>query len=115
MEKKRYELAFKRAAVDRLVAGESATALARELDIRRKFLYQWKSAGLGSAGQTKAGPVVEEDARQRELGRLKKQVENLERLAGRQAAELDFFAAALRSMKEARPQSGAPTGRGSIA
>ena len=90
----KYSLEFKRAAVDRLVAGESATALARELGILRKFLYQWKSDGRGSA-------------------RLKKKVDDLERLAGRQSAELDFFVSALRSMKAARPPSGAPTGNGS--
>lgn len=109
----KYSLEFKRAAVDRLVAGESATALARELGILRKFLYQWKSDGRGSAGRAAPSPVAEEGVYEREIARLKKKVDDLERLAGRQSAELDFFVSALRSMKAARPPSGAPTGNGS--
>ena len=35
----KYGPEFKRGAVDRMLAGESVTVLARELGIRRKFLY----------------------------------------------------------------------------
>lgn len=41
----KYGPEFKRGAVDRMLAGESVTVLARELGIRRKFLYlhrAWK-------------------------------------------------------------------------
>lgn len=115
MGKAKYSLEFKRTAVDRLVAGEGASDVARELGIRRKFLYLWRKQGRGSAGRPEAGPVPEESALQRENARLKKKVESLEQLAGRQSVSLDVFAQALRSMKDARPPSGAATGTGSIA
>lgn len=113
MERKKYSAEFKRAAVDRLMAGEGATTLAQELGIRRKFLYQWKCQGRGTASQPKPSPPRGSEAG--EVLRLRKKVEDLERLAGRQAAELDFFASALRHMKVARPSSVAATGKGSIA
>lgn len=115
MGKVKYSLEFKRAAVDRLAAGEGASELARGLGVRRKFLYLWKKQGRGSAGRPEAGPVSEESALERENARLKKKIESLEQLAGRQSASLDFFAQALRSTKAVRPESGAATGNGSIA
>lgn len=39
---RRFSREFKLAAVGRMQAGESPSALARELDVRRKLLYQWK-------------------------------------------------------------------------
>ena len=95
MERRKYPPELKRAAVDRVVAGEGATAVARELGIRRKFLYQWRSQGLGSARQPKPVPKAESEGRDRE--------------------KLDFFVSALRSMKAARPLSVAAIGKGSIA
>ena len=95
----RYSPEFKRNAVDRMMAGESPTALARELDIRCKFLYAWKAEGRGTNGVAAVPPEVALDPQQRRLAQLQKQIADLERLNGRQAAELDFFAAALRSVK----------------
>jgi len=95
--RKKYSEELKRGMVDRFIAGESATALAEETGILRKFVYQWKDEGWGTAGQAKR-PAEPSDDETREIGRLKKRVEDLERLTGRQAAELDFFAAALRSV-----------------
>ena len=109
---RKYSPEFKRAAVDRITAGESPSGVARELGIRRKFLYLWKDLGLGSSGmhpQAEAEP----EPQQREIARLEAKVAELERLTGRQAAELDFFVAALRSIRETRPKSGVRTGEGS--
>jgi len=39
---RRFRRAFKVAAVQRMQQGESPSALARELGIRRKLLYEWK-------------------------------------------------------------------------
>jgi transposase len=33
---------FKLRAVERMIAGEGSSALARELQLRRKLLYEWK-------------------------------------------------------------------------
>jgi len=106
----KYSPEFKRRAVDRIVAGESPTAVARELGIRCKFLYAWKAAGKGSRGAPTVPEKVDGDPREREIARLQGRIGELERLAGRQSAELDFFAAALRSVKETRRKSGAHSG-----
>ncbi len=112
--RKKYSAEFKRNAVDRMVAGESPTALARELGMRRKFLYAWRNAGWGSQGVAKAEAKAEEEAPEtREMIQLKAKIEALERLSGQQAAELDFFAAALRSVKGPRPKSGVGSDGGS--
>jgi transposase len=37
---------YKMHAVERMLAGESGSALARELQVRRKLLYEWKDAYL---------------------------------------------------------------------
>ncbi len=111
--RKKYSEDLKRGMVDRFIAGESATALAEETGILGKFVYQWKDEGWGTAGQAKR-PAEPSDDETREIGRLKKRVEDLERLTGRQAAERDFFAAALRSVQVGRPPKGALTGEGSI-
>ncbi len=110
----KYSPEFKRQAVDRMVGGESPAAVARELGIRRKFLYVWKAQGKGSQGTPKAPEVEEQDPRQREIEKLQKRIAELERLAGKQTAELDFFVAALRSVKGARPKSGASSDGRSI-
>ena len=102
----KYSPEFKRTAVDRMVAGESPTVLARELGIRCKFLYAWKAAGRGSQGAPPREKVAD-DPQEHEIARLQRRISELERLTGRQTAELDFFAAALRSVKETRRQNGA--------
>lgn len=109
----KYSPEFKRTAVDRMVAGESPTALARELGIRCKFLYAWKAAGKGSQGAIPLPEKAGDDPQEQEIARLQRRISELERLTGRQTAELDFFAAALRSVKETRRKSGANSGEGS--
>lgn len=96
-----------------MAAGESPSALARELGMRAKLLYEWKAAGKGSDNKVRAPQPVRPDKQELAIAKLKERISELERLAGRQAADLDFFAAALRSFKEARPNSGASSGKGS--
>ena len=112
----KYSPEFKRNAVDRLLAGEGAAAVARELGIRRKFLYQWRDDGWGTAGQaarTAQPEPAEGGAEEHEKETLRKKIASLERLVGRQAAELDFFGRALRNIGAAARKSGADTGGGS--
>jgi len=89
---------FKEAAARRLLAGESSTALSRELDIRRSVLYRWRDAyraegraGLSRPrGRPKPGQAPPpRPAPQRD--RRDERIAELERLLGRQTAELDFF------------------------
>lgn len=116
---RKYEPDFKRQAVDRMLAGESPTGVARELGIRCKFLYQWRDQGWGTLAQavaleTAAESGSGEETPVSEQEGLRKKVAALERLVGQQAAELDFFAAALRNIGAPDPKRGERTGGGSI-
>ena len=127
---------FKLAALARMDAGENVSALARELGVKRKYLYQWRErfrAGgpiaLRSRGRpTKAevlGMQAGSDALPRpsgtmpqpappdELTKAQRRIADLERKIGQQQIELDFFQAALRQVREARQHSGAPGGTAS--
>ena len=106
-----YGTELKLAAVRRVLAGESVSAVAQELGIRRKRLYVWKDryAELGEAGLThrRAGrprKVVSEDKNgpetrpgRGELLAARKRI--AERKVGQQELELDFFDEALRRIK----------------
>ena len=114
----KYSPEFKKTAVDRFLAGESATALAKELGIRRKFLYQWRDSGFSSQhAEANVQPRwMEPDAveeQPQELDKLQKKIAELERLVGRQTAELDFFAAALRAVRQPRQKNGESSETGS--
>jgi transposase len=108
-----YGAELKLAAVRRVLAGESVSAVAQEIGIRRKRLYVWKDryAESGEAGLThrRAGrprKVVSEDESGRgamsgrgELLAARKRIAELERKVGQQELELDFFGEALRRIK----------------
>lgn len=109
----RYSPEFKQQAVERMKAGGGVTALARQLGIRRKLLYEWREQGYGGDASVQRGrdpAEALESPLDRENKRLKRKVAELERLLGRQAGELDFFAAALRSVEELRPSKGNSSG-----
>ena len=127
---------FKERAVLRLEAGERLAALADELGIRRKLLYEWRHAyrqqgiaglnrkrgpkpgGKGSRsppGHASPGLPSGPDGAPAaarpggELAQAKARIAELERVIGRQQVDLDFFRKALR-LTDAAPQSGiAPT------
>jgi transposase len=99
---RRFERQFKLSAVERMKAGESPTALARELGVRRKLLYGWKkrveeggpeslrSDGLpGPVPGGYAKPEVNDERR----------VAELERLLGKQQALIAFFENALQQVE----------------
>ena len=96
---------FKAGAVRRMQAGESPSALARELKVRRKLLYEWRDrvlAGqpLRSAGRPKKSPQAEPASDQ-----AADRVKELERLVGQLTLENRFFKGALRRIKELRQQN----------
>lgn len=107
-----YGAELKLAAVRRVLAGESVSAVAQELGIRRKRLYVWKDryAESGEAGLThrRAGrprKVAPEEngpgamSGRGELLAARKRIAELERKVGQQELELDFFGEALRRIK----------------
>ena len=111
---RKFPLAFKEAAARRLLSGESGTALSRQLDVRRSVLYRWRDAlraeGVAGLSRQRGRPApghrpppnIPLDGRDRRIA-------DLERLLGKQTAELDFFARALRALHLAIPGPDAPT------
>lgn len=94
---------FKLGAVERMQAGESPSALQRELGVKRKSLYEWKNrveAGgpenlrdSGRPGPIPGGVVV--DRAQSDQRRIAE----LERLVGKQQALIHFFENALQQVE----------------
>lgn len=115
---RKFSIGFKEAAARRLLAGTSGTALSRELGVRRSVLYRWRDAyraeGVGGlsrkqgrppAGQSPPAKVPRE--------RRDERIAQLERLAGKQAAELDFFERAFHALHLATPKPDASGASGS--
>jgi len=116
----------KETLVRRLEAGERIAVLAKETGVLRKSLYEWRAAyrAMGVAGlNRKRGPKLGGRAAldpssadagppaarpPDELAKAKARIAELERLIGRQQADLDFFREALRSWDDKRRGSGAP-------
>lgn len=106
---------FKESAVLRLEAGESTLALAAELGVRRKLLYDWRNVyrQLGAAGLNNRrgrkpkglGGVPTSAKPEDQLAQARARIAELERLVGRQQVDLDFFRRALR-LTDATPPSG---------
>ena len=113
---------FKQAVVLRLEAGERIAAVAAELKIRRKLLYEWRAAyrRLGAAGLNRkrgrkpGGARASPDAAPAtpapltELARAQARIAELERKIGKQQMDLDFFREALRLI-DARDRSSRAT------
>ena len=111
---------FKERAVLRLEAGEQFSALAAELGVRRKLLYDWRKAWclLGVAGlNRKRGPklgglrssgVPDFATPADPLAQARARIAELERLIGRQQVDLDFFRRALRLTDAGSPSPTAP-------
>jgi transposase len=131
-EERRFSREFKLSALARMEAGANVSALARELGVRRKYLYQWRErfrlggpVALRSRGRpTKAeqlametgspealpaaSPVMPAAAALDELALAQRRIAELERKIGQQQVDLDFFQRALRHVREARRLTGAP-------
>lgn len=119
---RKYTTEFKERAVLRLEAGAQFSALAAELGVRRKLLYDWRKAWQvgGVAGlNRKRGPVPGAAARGLgvrrttagsgdPLAQAQARIAELERLVGRQQVDLDFFRRALRLTDAGTPSPTAP-------
>jgi transposase len=73
--------------------------LAKKLGISVSMLYRWKQRA-----QEQAAPDAAEDPRDRRVRELERKVKELERVIGQKTLELDFFAGALRRIRESRQQ-----------
>ena len=125
---------FKLDAVSRMAAGGNVSALARELGVRRKLLYEWRDAwriggeeALRSPGRPRKGVAVvgakgsgrgfragAPAGAEAELALARRRIAELERKIGQQALEADFFRQALRQVETLRQPSDRPGGTASM-
>lgn len=98
---RRFSREFKLSALARMESGDNVSALSRDLDVRRKLLYEWRDA-------YKAGGA---DA----LNLARHRIAELERKVGQQVLEADFFRQALRLLESCRGASGRSGGSASSA
>ena len=125
---RRFDRAFKLAALARMAAGENVSALGRELGVRRKLLYRWRDVvrrggvealrGVGRPPGRERGAASMDRPRLAaprgvavpdELARAQGRIAALERKIGQQALELDFFAAALPLLEGAGRRPSGPS------
>jgi transposase len=130
-EGRRFSREFKLAALARMEAGETVSALALELGVRRKYLYQWRerfrvggAIALRSCGRpTKAEVLAMAAGPERlpmasstmpsptppdALRQAQQRISELERKVGQQQVDLDFFQRALRQVRAAGRPADAP-------
>src|SRR5947208_777709 len=110
---------FKLKMVQRMLAGENVSALAREVKVLRKDLYAWRDRfrsggpealrGRGRPRKAEAIAVAATGKTKRtsdppasQLDAASKRIAELERKIGQQQVELDFFRQALQQVKGAR-------------
>jgi transposase len=87
---------FKQSAVERMQQGH-IRELAKELGVSVSMLYRWKQRA-----QEEAAPDAAADPGDQRVRELEKKVKELERVIGQKTLELDFFAGALRRIRELR-------------
>jgi transposase-like protein len=120
-----FSRAFKLGIVNRMLAGEKVSALARELKLSSsKELYIWRKRFVTGGPEALRGPgrpckVASLAAKARpdrpaaELEAAQRRIAALERKVGQQQVELDFFQQALRQVRGARRPSAGPGVTGS--
>jgi len=108
----------KRRAVGRVAAGEAASAVAADLGVDRRRVYEWqeqvRQGGLevlrGPGRPRKGsldGPPLK-SAILNEGAAARRRIAELERKIGEQQADLDFFRQALRHVKARQQAAGVP-------
>ena len=95
----RYPMEFRRMAVKRMKECRNITALAEELGLERRLLYDWKSQLEPRAGGKEAASGNPREATLRELNHLK-------RVLAEKTLELDFFKGALQKIEVRRQPNG---------
>jgi transposase len=83
-----YSIAFKRQLVEEYLSGKSVHALSQRYDVGRALIRLWSR-------KAEAGGFDSEAVAAELLGEYEARIEALERLAGKQALELEFLKRAL--------------------
>lgn len=120
-KRKRYSADFKLNAVSRMAGAKTITGLAKELGVRRKFLYEWRDQlrtggraalergrGRPPGSQSKTVPPATPNAAELRIAEL-------ERLLGRKQLELDFFKRTFEQVRGVAASHTSDGGKGSIA
>jgi transposase-like protein len=102
---RRHSREFKQQAVERMKGCDNVQELARELGVERKLLYSWKYQFEGRP-EPKHANYLGRAAPQTAETRLRAENQALKLTLGEKAAEADFFAAALRRVKQEMPSTG---------
>jgi len=108
--RRRYSREFKIAAVRRVMGGEAAGAVARDLGVNPHVLWRWRKQ-VAQKGEDQ----LQEWGRPKQIGdrnsvgngKAERRIAELERLVGRQQMEIRFLDKALRRVEELRqPKNG---------
>jgi transposase-like protein len=105
---RRHSREFKLSVVEKMKTSDNIHDLARELQLERKLMYTWKYQFEGRPEKNHAnygGPAPPDTVETR----LRRENKELKESLGEKVAELDFFAAALRRVKEDRLKDGGPS------
>ena len=109
--RRRHAVEFKVKIAERMLAGENVAALAAQHELPRSMMYRWREAYRkeGRAGLARprgrppgGGKPVRAPGQSAEE-KLREQVAELERLVGRQAAEIAFFRGVFKRLDERPP------------
>lgn len=97
---RKFDDEFRRNALEQMNKSTNVAELARQLGIRRKWLYYWRDEAMGRVSE----PREKAEAKPGTIpdNRDKKRLAELERLVARQALEIDFFKGALLRIEEKR-------------
>ena len=107
----RHSREFMLKAVERLEAGERASALAIEQSLQRTIIYHWRDRFRAHGGMPEVvGGESTRASRARADGltQARAQIAELERKVGQQQLDLDFFRGALQHIEGSRRPSDGP-------
>ena len=94
-----YTEEFRRQAVERMKESNNIRALARELGINKRLLYDWRERAADLSDQRSPA--------NRKTRQLEQENQELKRLLGEKTREVDFFKGALQKVAARRQQSNA--------
>lgn len=111
LKRRRFTAELKRHAVMRMKRGESVTALAREYQIERSRLYDWRDRWESGRPFSESGRLAKTvpvgRVTRSELQATQQHAAELERKVGQQTLIIDFLRGALRQLDPSRATSNA--------
>lgn len=113
---RKYPPEVRQRALERMKACDNISELARELGIRRKWLYKWSEQERDAATRTGNPAASQADAdlasaasSSGQEAKLRKQVQDLQSKVAQQSLEIDFFKGALQRIEQRRRNREATT------